>query len=106
PTRLLDLESGNTTDGIRLLETAFASLPTPVHYAALSYCEEPKHAADVQLSTTPDTYSAHPEGISACSITRSLQDAITKTRALSIRYLWVDALCIIQGDLNDWMRES
>lgn len=27
-------------------------------------------------------------------------------RALGIRYVWIDALCIVQGDPADWERES
>lgn len=33
-------------------------------------------------------------------------DAITITRHLRLRYLWVDSLCICQNDAEDWARES
>ncbi|KAF3769152.1 HET-domain-containing protein, partial [Cryphonectria parasitica EP155] len=39
-------------------------------------------------------------------MTRVLKEAIQATRALNIAYLWIDALCIIQGDAEDWERES
>jgi hypothetical protein len=106
PTRLLDLQATDSTDGIKLLETSSSSLPKAVRYAALSYCWGPPDLAKFQLKTTFETYSAHLEGISISSMTRTLQDAVKTARALSIRYLWVDALCIIQGDMRDWMRES
>lgn len=32
--------------------------------------------------------------------------AILLTRALGIRYLWIDALCILQDNQQDWERES
>ncbi|KAJ0420521.1 hypothetical protein BJY00DRAFT_284012 [Aspergillus carlsbadensis] len=32
--------------------------------------------------------------------------AIRVTRGLGVRYLWIDALCIIQDDLEDWRREA
>lgn len=38
--------------------------------------------------------------------TPMIQDTITLCRKLGIRYVWIDALCIIQGDLADWERES
>ncbi|KAJ9621601.1 hypothetical protein H2203_007088 [Taxawa tesnikishii (nom. ined.)] len=36
----------------------------------------------------------------------TFRDAIQITRALGIRYLWIDALCIVQGDKEDWTREA
>jgi hypothetical protein len=34
------------------------------------------------------------------------QDAIEVTAGLGIKYIWIDSLCIIQDDINDWVRES
>jgi hypothetical protein len=39
-------------------------------------------------------------------LSKTLQDAIRITRALGIEYVWVDAVCIIQDDMNDWAREA
>lgn len=39
------------------------------------------------------------------SLPQTLQDAIAVTRALGIQYLWIDALCIIQGENGDWEKE-
>ena len=36
----------------------------------------------------------------------NFKDAIEVTRRLRLRYLWIDALCIIQDDLSDWEVES
>ncbi|KAI1316224.1 heterokaryon incompatibility protein-domain-containing protein [Xylariaceae sp. FL0255] len=33
-------------------------------------------------------------------------DAVRVTRSLGLRYLWIDSLCIIQDDEDDWARES
>ncbi|RFU24663.1 hypothetical protein B7463_g11675, partial [Scytalidium lignicola] len=37
---------------------------------------------------------------------QSFQDAITVTRKLGLRYIWIDALCIVQDSLKDWELES
>jgi hypothetical protein len=39
-------------------------------------------------------------------LTRTFQEAITVTRALSIEYIWIDSLCIIQEDNKDWYIEA
>ncbi|KAL2875632.1 hypothetical protein SGCOL_009093 [Colletotrichum sp. CLE4] len=38
--------------------------------------------------------------------TRGYQDAIGLTRKLGIRYIWIDSLCIIQDDKEDWRAEA
>jgi Heterokaryon incompatibility protein (HET) len=40
------------------------------------------------------------------SLPKTFQDAITTTRALSIDYIWIDSLCIVQDDVEDWEREA
>jgi hypothetical protein len=39
-------------------------------------------------------------------LTRTFQDAVHTTRFLGIQYLWIDSLCILQDDPDDWRRES
>jgi hypothetical protein len=36
----------------------------------------------------------------------TIRDAIELTRGIGIRFLWVDALCIIQNSAEDWSGTS
>ncbi|OAL29742.1 hypothetical protein AYO20_09034 [Fonsecaea nubica] len=38
-------------------------------------------------------------------MTRSFEDAIAITRYLGLRHIWIDSLCILQDDPEDWDRE-
>lgn len=40
------------------------------------------------------------------SLSRTVQDAITIARDLGFAYIWIDTLCIVQDDLEDWRREA
>lgn len=73
------------------------------HYITLSHCWGPdgikfllKEANIKQLQN-----SIHTE-----NLPRSFQDAIAITGRLGFRFLWIDALCIIQDSVEDWARES
>jgi hypothetical protein len=72
-------------------------------YAALSYCWGKN---DKMLKTTAQNLEYHKEKIPFRSLPKTLQDAVTIVRRLQIQYLWIDALCIIQGDPDDWSREA
>jgi hypothetical protein len=40
------------------------------------------------------------------SLTKTFRDAIGVARQFGVRYLWIDSLCIIQDDEEDWRVES
>jgi len=40
------------------------------------------------------------------SLPKLFHDFITVAAALGARYVWIDALCIIQDDLEDWVKEA
>jgi len=45
-------------------------------------------------------------GIQWSELPLVFQEAITITRSLGIRYIWVDSLCIVQDSIKDWTREA
>ncbi|KAF4629490.1 hypothetical protein G7Y89_g8656 [Cudoniella acicularis] len=69
-------------------------------YVALSYCW-----GGPQLMTTKDTLQANMAGIALHTLSQTIQDAIHITRKLGVRYLWVDALCIVQDDEASQLKE-
>jgi Heterokaryon incompatibility protein (HET) len=45
-------------------------------------------------------------GIPVGALPRTFQDAIAVARELSIPYIWIDSLCIVQDSPEDWKQES
>jgi hypothetical protein len=80
----------------------------PIRYAALSYCWGNEADAFAQTKTEPSNLDERLHAIPTRDMSAVIQDAVTVCRAFSVRYLWVDALCIIQdpADPSDWERES
>jgi len=106
PTRLIDLGDSGQGGNICLIATSDAELQPPSRYAALSYCWGTETQAARQLTTTWAVLSQHFEGIVFGKMTPIMQDMVKTARGLSIRYVWIDALCIIQDDLEDWTYEA
>ncbi|KAH7390220.1 heterokaryon incompatibility protein-domain-containing protein, partial [Cadophora sp. MPI-SDFR-AT-0126] len=106
PSRLLDLAGEVGDNDIRLIVSEF-HLPKNKgrqnHYATLSYCWGPP---GLNARTTKENIEERRRRIPLDSLPRTVRDAVQVTRELGIRYLWVDALCIIQEDAEDWGRES
>ena len=69
---------------------------------ALSYC----WGKYPFMTTTTKTLNLRKECIKWGELPKTFQQAINITRNLKIRYLWIDALCIIQDDSQDWEVES
>jgi hypothetical protein len=58
------------------------------------------------FSTTRQNLSCHINGMMLATLPRTFQDAIKVTRALGRKYLWIDSICIIQGEDGDFRHES
>ncbi|KAL6825680.1 heterokaryon incompatibility domain-containing protein [Trichoderma sp. SZMC 28015] len=99
PTRILDVGPLDH-ESVSLLETNGQR----GEFCALSYCWGPKGTQT--LITTRDNINEHLRGIQFSELPKTFQDAVIVTRELGIRYLWIDSLCIIQGDKGDWLKES
>ncbi|KAH6991808.1 hypothetical protein EDB82DRAFT_553674 [Fusarium venenatum] len=82
-----------------------------IEYAALSYAWGTDHAnfAKTTASNLNDTRALLPWN----RLSKTIQDAIVITRGLGLKYLWVDALCVLQKEkvndvqhMEDWSIET
>lgn len=111
PSRLLDLGPQTSLDFIRLIDSSqivrIGESDSP-RYAALSYCWGPSLAtAGVEhVRAELGSMESMRRNVPKQGISQVILDAIKVCKALSIRYLWVDSLCIIQDEPSDWERES
>ncbi|KAH7882605.1 heterokaryon incompatibility protein-domain-containing protein [Phlebopus sp. FC_14] len=99
PTRVLDV----TPTGDALPHQVRLCVPNgkAAAYTTLSYC----WGGPQQFSTQKSTLETYIVGIDMRQLPSTIRDAITVTRGLGLRYLWVDAFCIIQDDDLDKQRE-
>ncbi|KAH8723805.1 heterokaryon incompatibility protein-domain-containing protein [Phaeosphaeriaceae sp. PMI808] len=70
-------------------------------YVALSYCWG--SSRQVMLQSSALRSATH--RLDFDDLPQTIKDAIEVTRSLSIKYLWVDTLCIVQDDEADKTRE-
>lgn len=104
PTRIIDVGTRRAP----LLELRVTDEDERSCWAALSYCR----SADTNpgFLTTSSTFSrlnqSRRRRLSLSSLPRTFREAVLMTRALNIRYLWIDMLCVIQDDEVDKLREA
>lgn len=100
PSHLINVYPSDRSPDIVVLERITAS-SSNANYAALSYVWGPSQ----NNVTTAQNYAAYLKGIDIASLAKTIQDAIWVTRKLSVQYLWVDSLCIIQDSDSDKLHE-
>ena len=96
PTRVIDV--GTLASSPKLFVTHGEACP----YLALSYCWGTKQSTVLRKATLADFQHSIPQSARP----RTIEDAIIATRMLGFKYIWIDALCIVQDDPEDWQRES
>lgn len=98
PTRLVYVGGGN--DALRLQD----SVPQgePIAWAALSHC----WGGGKPMSLTKSNLDQQRRGIDFADLPPTFQNAVTITHQLGLHYVWIDSLCIIQDDREDWEQEA
>ncbi|KAJ8133056.1 hypothetical protein O1611_g567 [Lasiodiplodia mahajangana] len=102
PTRALDVTSSET---VRLVNNAELPQGT-AKYIALSHRWGPPTQHRAFCTERKDVEGGKERIIKTSTLPKTFQDAVQITRGLGIPYLWIDSLCIIQDDKDDWGRES
>lgn len=101
PTRLIDV--GTTDEGLLLhLVTTKDLVSQDVQYLALSYC----WGGDQDFKLSESTLEAMQKGFETNCLPKTIRDAVRIANWFNVRYLWVDALCIIQDNSVDWHQEA
>ncbi|KAL7933335.1 heterokaryon incompatibility domain-containing protein [Trichoderma chlorosporum] len=96
PSRVLHVSGNN----VRLLP----SEGRRGRYASLSHCWG--SSGRLPLKTTRANLKNHLRDIPWALIPKTFQDTITVARNIGLAYVWIDSLCIVQDDHQDWLKES
>ncbi|KAK3388051.1 heterokaryon incompatibility protein-domain-containing protein [Podospora didyma] len=100
PNRVIDVSPSGTngTDSLRLYLPPAGETG---RYVALSHC----WGGQTPTMTTTATLSSFVSEIPT-PLPQTFADAVAVTRALGIRYLWIDSLCILQDSRDDWAEQA
>ncbi|KAK3303131.1 uncharacterized protein B0T15DRAFT_513341 [Chaetomium strumarium] len=104
PTRLINVGPSGSPS-VRLYETQSSDRPEDFRYIALSHRWGTPSPEKPFFGTTVHNKEAHMSGMEINRLPDTFRDAVVATRALGLRYLWIDSICIIQGENGDFRRE-
>ncbi|KAI1756781.1 heterokaryon incompatibility protein-domain-containing protein [Xylaria castorea] len=103
PTRVIDV--AYSSKSVRLLSKT-GILQGIGKYVALSHRWGPPSEQRAFCTLKKDIEGRDERIIEISALPNTFQDAIHVTRGLGVLHLWIDSLCIIQDDKDDWNRES
>ena len=87
---------------LKLVPTSSLKLKKPAPYLTLSH----RWGLQPIITTTTTNFQSRQEGIPMESLSKTFRDAVTITRKMGVRYLWIDTLCIIKDSASDWELEA
>ncbi|KAF2130073.1 HET-domain-containing protein [Dothidotthia symphoricarpi CBS 119687] len=101
PTRLLHIGGKRRGDSIRVVNTTLKKVRGP--YVTLSHCWGEAKIYTLRSSTLEEIMFV---GVPWHKLPVNFQQAIEVAWLLDVDYIWIDSLCIMQGDRDDWKREG
>ncbi|KAJ4387519.1 hypothetical protein N0V93_008113 [Gnomoniopsis smithogilvyi] len=84
-----------TTNGLKFSKTS---------YVALSYRWPENFPREAKL--TQETMQLQMDGLQTSQLPQNFIDAFQIAARMGIKYIWIDSLCIVQDDQDDWKREA
>ncbi|EHK18915.1 uncharacterized protein TRIVIDRAFT_157620, partial [Trichoderma virens Gv29-8] len=100
PTRLLFVQSDGENIQLRLHCSTKQLAAVP--YMTLSHC----WGGGSPLRLVKATLTAFQQKIDTKQLPTTFLQAAQMTKRLGCSYLWIDSLCIVQDDWDDWLREA
>lgn len=108
PTRLLDIGEIDPEDWsvgrMRLVETKDAGIKEP--YVTVSHKWGTTHKFIESTKENREKMMNEGFPMSDEGLTQNFREAISVARRLQKRYIWIDSICILQGDPNDFANEA
>lgn len=98
------MDVGEDDDSMKITNTKGISR-LEISYLCLSYCWGTKLSANLLLTKTTNIEARNTK-LESSDLSKTLRDAVTVTRGLGYRYIWIDALCICQDSAEDWYAVS
>lgn len=104
PTRLVDVGPSDGSQEPRIV-CGKKCEEQPARYMTLSYCwgSTTKNSSWTLTTENIDRFRA---GIQRNQLPQTFLDVIKLIRKLKERYVWIDALCILQDSSSDWEKEA
>src|SRR5690242_16624612 len=100
PTRLIDLGPPGATLPPRLLHTE--NIENPIPYVTLSH----RWGSAKMFQLTSKNVEDLKQSIPVEELSKTFQDAFLVCKRLDMRYIWIDSLCIMQDNAEDWQKEA
>ncbi len=99
PSRVIDVRDSMSTSTVKLLETKGLK----GQYICLSHRWG---TSEMPITTEKATIEERKRAIPEHSLPLTFRQAIMVTRRMGCDYLWIDSLCIVQDDEEDWQVEA
>ncbi|KAF2669949.1 HET-domain-containing protein [Microthyrium microscopicum] len=100
PSRILEIGEGEQHDQAVYLRSREDLTPQP--YMTLSHC----WGGTTPMRLTKESEEALKAGISVNSLPKTFRDAIYVVGEFGASHIWIDSLCILQDNLQDWEDEA
>jgi len=100
PSRLIDLGPLDEPVQPKLILTESAK--EPISYATLSH----RWGSAKMFQLTSENIDSLQQQIPLAEMSKTFQDAFIACKKLGMRFIWIDCLCIIQDQLDDWQKEA